>query len=112
MTTPKKTTSKAAAAAPKDRVSLARLGADIDRARVLERKIAALQDELSPIVAKVKAVMGDAQTGTIGRAVVATWATTTRETLAAKDLKAEQPEIARKYTRTTTVRTFRWADPQ
>lgn len=95
-----------------DRVSLARLAADIETARKLEAKIKALQEQHSPIIAKIKAMMGDATFGTIGRAVVVEWSTSTRDTIDTKALRTEQPDVARKYTRTTTVRTFRLKDPE
>lgn len=97
--------------APRDRVSLVKLADQVEQARKLERQIAKLKDQLNPLVAEIKSAMGDATSGTIGREVVVTWATTTRQTLDTANLKLEQPEIARKYLRTTTVRTFRFAEP-
>lgn len=95
-----------------DRVNLNAFADKIAEARRLERLIEKHKAALSPIVAEVKAAMGDAHTGTVGGAVAVTWATTTRQTLDAKALKTEQPEMHQKYVRTTTVRTFRWADPE
>lgn len=98
--------------APRDRVSLNAHAEKIATARKLEAQIAKLQAKLKPIIAEVKAAMGDATTGTVAGAPVVTWSTTTRQTLDTKSLKDEHPEIAQKYERTTVVRTFRWADPE
>lgn len=90
-----------------ERVSLARQRALIDEYRKITAKIAPERDRLKQIETAIRNVMGDASTGTIGRDTVATWTTTTRESVSIKDLRAEQPEIARKYLRTVPVRTFK-----
>jgi predicted phage-related endonuclease len=90
-----------------DRVSLAKLAEDIAKARKLEAQIARLKTQLTPITAALKAAMGDATTGHINGKPVFTQAITTRETVDTKNLRLEQPEIAAKYLKTATVRTYR-----
>jgi predicted phage-related endonuclease len=90
-----------------DRVSLAKLRADVERARALEAKIGPLQAELKPLIDRIKAAMGSATFGTLDRKVAVTWSTTTRRSVDTKVLRQEQPEIAEKYTHTVTVRSFR-----
>jgi predicted phage-related endonuclease len=90
-----------------ERVSLARKRTLIEEYRKIVARIAPERDRLKQIEAEIKAAMGDASSGTIGRDTVVTWATTFRETVNIPDLRAEQPEIARKYMRMTPVRTFK-----
>lgn len=90
-----------------DRVSLAKLADSIAQARKLEAQIAKLKAQLTPITAALKAAMGDATTGHIGGKAVFTQAITTRESVDSKNLRLEQPEIAAKYLKTVTVRTYR-----
>jgi predicted phage-related endonuclease len=90
-----------------ERVSLARKRGLIEEYRKITAKIAPERDRLKQIETEIKAAMGDASSGTIGRDTVATWSTTFRETVSIKDLRAEQPEIARKYTKMSPVRTFK-----
>ena len=89
-----------------DRVSLGRHKASVERAIELKAQIAALSDELSAEMTKIKAAMGDATIGTIGRKTVARWSISTRQQVSTKALKDEMPEIARKFTRTVEVRSF------
>lgn len=90
-----------------DRISLAKLRADVERARLLEAKIGPLQAELKPLVDRIKAAMGSATYGTLDRKTVVTWSTTTRRSVDTKLFRQEQPEMAEKYTHTVTVRSFR-----
>lgn len=95
------------ATANPDRVSLAKVRADVERARALEAKIGPLQAELKPLVERIKAAMGGATYGTLDRKTAVTWSTTTRRSVDTRTLRNEQPEIAEKYTHTVTVRSFR-----
>lgn len=101
-----------ASPAPQDRISLAKRRADIARVRELRALIAPLEGELKMLTDSIKADLErvGAREGFIGREVVATFATTTRQSLDQKALKTEQPEIAAKYTRTLPVRSFRITD--
>jgi predicted phage-related endonuclease len=90
-----------------DKVSVAKQRANIDRIVELQGDIARLKAEFNSLVAAVKAAMGDAAVGTIGRTVVARWDITSRQQIDQKALKAEQPEIALKYTHTIPVRSFK-----
>lgn len=103
---PTKTTA-ATAPAPADKVSLARKRDLIAEYRELRAKVGPIEDRMRQIEHEIKTAMGDASTATIGRDVVATWTTTTRERVDTKALKNEHPEIARKVTVTSTVRTFK-----
>lgn len=95
--------------APKnpDRVSLARQKELIAEHRRLTAAIGPKRDRLKQIEAAIKTAMGDATYGTIGRDTVVTWSTATREGVDVKALRLEQPEIAQKFIRTTTVRSFK-----
>lgn len=90
-----------------DRVSLARQRELIEEHRRLTAAIAPQTDRLRQIEAEIKARMGDAITGTINGKPVVEWTRGTRESIDTKQLRLENPEIARKYLRTTTVRTFK-----
>ena len=90
-----------------DRVSLARQKELIAEHRRLTALIGPKQDRIKQIEAEIKSTMGDATYGTIGRAVVVTWSTTSRERVDVKGLRTEQPEIAQKYIKTSTVRSFK-----
>lgn len=98
---------------PADRITLAKRRADIARYRELRAQVKPLEDEMKAIYESIKAEMNavGASTGYIGRETVATFTTTTRESVDVKQLKAEQPELARKYMVTRPVRSFRITDP-
>jgi putative phage-type endonuclease len=51
--------------------------------------------------------MGSAEQAVVDGAVVATWKTGTRTAIDTKRLRVEAPEIAEKFSKTTTTRTFR-----
>lgn len=90
-----------------DRVSLARQRELIDEHRRLTAALAPQQDRIKQIEAEIKAKMGEALTGTINGKPVVEWTRTTRESVDIRTLRLEQPEIARKYLKTNTVRTFK-----
>jgi predicted phage-related endonuclease len=90
-----------------DRVSLARQRDLIDEHRRLTAAIGPQQDRIRQIEAEIKAKMGEATTGTIGRETVVEWTRSTRDRVDTKNFRLEQPDIARKYIVTSTVRTFK-----
>lgn len=95
-----------------DRTSLARHRAKLERIRQIDALIAPLEDERKALRTDLINAMGDATTGTIGKTVVARWEIGTRQTLDQKALKAEQPEIHRKFLKTIPVRSFKLVDPE
>jgi len=95
-----------------DRVSLARHRAAIERIRKIDELMAPLADERKALEASLKAAMGEATTGTIGKTVVARWEIGTRSSLDQKAFKAEMPDIHRKYLKTIPVRSFKLVDPE
>lgn len=62
------------------------------------------RDEAAQII---QAKMGDAEVAKVDGEKVATWKTSTRTSLDIKRLKTEQPELAKKYSKTSSTRTFR-----
>ena len=62
------------------------------------------RDEAAQVI---QARMGDAERAEVDGEKVATWKTGTRKALDVKRLRAEQPEIARKYEKTSSTRPFR-----
>jgi predicted phage-related endonuclease len=90
-----------------DRVSLARQRDLIEEHRRLTARIGPDQDRIKQIEAELKAKMGEATAGTITGKVVVEWTRATRERIDLKTLRLEQPEIARKYLVTASVRTFK-----
>lgn len=90
-----------------DRVSLGRKKNTIAEALQLQAQIGELQDQLTVKMSEIKAAMGEATTGTIGKKIVARWSITTRQQVSTKALKDEMPEIARKFTKTVEVRSFK-----
>jgi predicted phage-related endonuclease len=51
--------------------------------------------------------MAEAEVGTVGGEKAVTWRTQTRSSIDVSALKKEMPDLASKYTRTTTMRVFR-----
>jgi predicted phage-related endonuclease len=90
-----------------DRVSLARQRELIAEHRRITGRIGPDQDRLKQIESAIKATMGEAITGTINGKPVVEWTRSTRDRIDTKTLQLENPEIARKYVVTSTVRTFK-----
>lgn len=90
-----------------DRVSLARQRELINEHRRITARIGPDQDRVKQIEAAIKAIMGEAITGTINGKPVVEWSRGSRERLDVTALKLEAPEIYRKHLKTTVVRTFK-----
>jgi len=80
----------------------------VDQLNQIKESIKQLQDEENTLKAKVMDSLGEAEilTSDTGK-TIATWKSITSNRLDTKKLKAEQPEIAKEYTHTSTYRTLR-----
>jgi len=65
------------------------------------------KDRLSLAQAQVKALLGKADTAVVGQEVVATWRTQGESRLDVTALRAEEPQIAARFTGKSTKRVFR-----
>ncbi len=77
----------------------------IDRATA-KRTMAACSELVDRIDAQIMDAMGAAEIGQVNGETVVTWKGQTRSSVDTKALKAESPEIAAKFTKTTTFRRF------
>jgi len=72
-----------------------------------KRQILKLTEDIDQIDAELMAFMGDAEEATVAnRGVIATWKASTLHRIDTKALKAEEPEIAAKFSKTTASRRF------
>lgn len=72
---------------------------------------AELDEHEKHLAEKIKAALGDLGTvGTVDGRVVVTWREHTRTSFDSRSFKADQPELADKYSKTTTVRQFKIAE--
>ena len=68
--------------------------------------VAAAKQRLELATARVKELLEDADTATVGDDIVATWRTSITERVDVKALKAEEPDIASTYSRKSSSRRF------
>ena len=79
-------------------------------ARIRAQK-ADLEEHEKHLTDKIKAALGDLGTvGTVDGKVAVTWREHTRSSFDSRAFKADQPELADKYTKTSTVRQFKIAE--
>lgn len=83
-------------------------GLDLDHERLLQVKAALseMTGEKKTLEARIKAEMGEAKAATIGERRI-TWGNSKRTGFDKAAFVADYPELAKKYTKTTNVRTFR-----
>lgn len=74
--------------------------------RHVKSELASYKELEDSLKARICELMGDADTAIVNGSVVATWKGQTRDSLDIKAFKAAEPEIARKYSKQVTTRTF------
>lgn len=79
----------------------------VQRILELSKQIKALEEEKNELSEAVKLEIGDSESLVYENEVIATWKAQKRETIDTKKLKAEEPEIADKYKKVTTIRVFK-----
>lgn len=79
----------------------------VQRIIELSKQIKALQDEKDELSDAVKQEIGDSESLVYENEIIATWKAQQRETIDSKRLKIEEPEIAKKYSKTSVVRVFK-----
>jgi putative phage-type endonuclease len=72
-----------------------------------KQKASEVEEEIAECEAQLMACLQDNEVGTLGGEVVVTWKTSNRTSLDTKRLRAEKPELAREFERTSEVRTLR-----
>lgn len=78
----------------------------IEKRMECKAAIEALEESLDGMDAKIKAALGENEIG-LGEHYRVTWKSSTRSTIDTKALKAAHPDIAEKYMRESTTRTFK-----
>jgi hypothetical protein len=69
-----------------------------------KKEMSATEDELK---AKIAGLLGDADTGTVDGATVVTWKNQSRSSFDSKGFSADHPDLAEKYTKSSTFRVLR-----
>ena len=69
-----------------------------------KKEMSATEDELK---AKIAGLLGDADTGTVDGATVVTWKNQSRTSFDSKGFSADHPDLAEKYTKSSTFRVLR-----
>lgn len=82
----------------------------IERRAGLKRDAAAVTEEIKNIEAAIMRMLGEAEIGLIDDKRVVTWKGQNRTTIDSKRLKAELPDIAEQYAKTSTTRVLRIMD--
>lgn len=66
-----------------------------------------LAEQIKTLEARIMATLGDAEVGTLGGEKAVTWKPQSRTTIDTKALKAELPEVAERFSKTSTTRVLR-----
>ena len=98
-------------APPEGATPLDALAAWVLAYRQAKSRIAELTEIADQAKAHITEAMGESETGTIDGAPVVRWAHVTSKRLDQKALKADHPNIAKAYTKTTESRRFTLTEP-
>jgi len=82
----------------------------IERRAGLKRDADAVAEEIKAIDAAIMRMLGDAEVGKVDDRKVVTWKTQQRSTIDSKRLKAEMPEVAEQFSKTSSTRVLRIMD--